>query len=286
MAVDVFSSRGEWSNAESHANRATAKNGDYELMIVSAGLAKANLAWHRGDHEMVLRVLEPVLAIQRREGVDEPGFWPWQHLYADALVSAGRLEDALTFLAPHEQLAEKRQRRSSIARLARVRGRAEAAAGRYEFAEVAFKHGIDQIRGLAMPFEQALLELAYGKVLRRRGHRRGATSQLESARERFSTLGARNFVETCEMELTGNGLAPTRRTNSDPARLTPQEVAVARLAVSGMSNSDIALRMSIGVKTVQFHVSNVYSKLGVRNRLQLANRLAEIGTLMDSTDRN
>ena len=31
--------------------------------------------------------------------------------------------------------------------------------------------------------------------------------------------------------------------------------------------------MSISVKTVQFHVSNVYSKLGVRSRLQLANRL-------------
>ena len=41
-----------------------------------------------------------------------------------------------------------------------------------------------------------------------------------------------------------------------------------------MSNRDIAAEMAISVKTVQFHVSNVYSKLGVRSRLQLANRLA------------
>jgi DNA-binding CsgD family transcriptional regulator len=260
------------------------KSGDYELVIVTAALAKATLAWHRGDHEGVLQVLEPVLAIQDRKGVDEPGFWPWQHLYADALVSAGKLEDALAFLVPHERLAVNRQRHSSIARLARVRGSAEAAAGRYQAAEAAFKHGLDELRGLPMPFEQALLELTYGKMLRRRGHRRAATTQLDAARERFTAVGARYFVEACEMELTGNGLAPTRRSNSDPTRLTPQEIAVARLAVSGLSNSDIALKMSIRVKTVQFHVSNVYSKLGVRNRLQLANRFAEMGGLANDPE--
>jgi len=276
-AVQVAASKGDWSTAEAHADQATARSGDYELMIVASALVKADLAWLRGDHDEVLRVLEPVREIQDRPGVDEPGFWPWQHLYGDALVSAGRLEDAANFLAPHEQLAQLRQRRSSIARLARVRGRLEAAAGRFELAETTFRRGLEQLEEIVLPFEQALLELAYGKVLRRHGHRRSATAQLEAARERFKALGALPLVETCEMELTGNGLAPTRRTNVDPTRLTPQELAVAQLAVTGMSNRDIALKMSIGTKTVQFHIGNIYTKLGVRTRLQLANRLAEIG---------
>jgi DNA-binding NarL/FixJ family response regulator len=40
-----------------------------------------------------------------------------------------------------------------------------------------------------------------------------------------------------------------------------------------MSNREIATDMTISVKTVQFHVSNIYSKVGVRSRLQLANWL-------------
>lgn len=273
-AVDVFAGRGDWAAAEAHAQRAVAESGDYELMIVAAALARAGLASARGDHEEVLRALEPLLAIKPRDGVDEPGFWPWQHLYGDALVSSGRLDEAAEFLAPHEELAEERKRRSSIARLSRVRGRLEAGAGRMDAADAAFRYGIDQLRGLPLPFERASVELAYGQMLRRRGHRRAATVQLQAAHEGFTALGARPFVERCVMELRGSGLAPTKRTNIDRSRLTPQELAVARLAVTGMSNRDIASEMAISARTVQFHVGNVYSKLGVHSRLQLANRLA------------
>jgi ATP/maltotriose-dependent transcriptional regulator MalT len=284
VAVEVSASRGEWPAAEAHTRGASAESGDYELMIVAAALARANLAWVRGDHAEVLRALEPLRAIQPREGVDEPGFWPWQHLYGDALVSLGRLDEAAAFLAPHEELAEELKRRSSIARLARVRGRLEAAGGRIEAAEAAFRHGIDQLHALPLPFERASLELAYGQMLRRRGRRRAATVQLEAARERFSALGAHPFVQRCTVELEGSGLAPTKRTNADPARLTPQELAVARLAATGLSNRDIAAEMTISAKTVQFHVSNVYAKLGVRSRLQLANRLDRTRTSAKPTD--
>ena len=278
-AVEVFASRGDWSSAEAHVRRASAQSGDYELMIVAAALAKASLASVRGDHVQVLRALEPVLALQPREGIDEPGFWPWPHLYGDALVSAGRLDEAAAFLAPHEALAEERKRRSSVARLARVRGRLEAAAGRLESADAAFRHGLDQLHELPLPFERASLELAYGQMLRRRGHRRAASLQLESAHERFVRLGAHPFVERCARELQGSGLTPVKRINADPGRLTPQELAVASLAATGMSNREIAAEMAISVKTVQFHVSNVYAKLGVRSRLQLANRLGRTSTV-------
>ena len=72
------------------------------MMVVAAGLAAAQVAAARGDYVRVLRALEPVVGIRPREGADEPGFWPWQDAYGDALVSVGRLEEAEEFL-PHEE---------------------------------------------------------------------------------------------------------------------------------------------------------------------------------------
>ena len=65
---------------------------------------------------------------------------------------------------------------------------------------------------------------------------------------------------------------PGEHPGTGPTRLS-QELAVARRVVAGMSNRDIASDMVISVKTVQFHIGNVYAKLGVHTRVQLANRL-------------
>jgi DNA-binding CsgD family transcriptional regulator len=144
-------------------------------------------------------------------------------------------------------------------------------------ADAAFREGLAHLDALPLPFDRAQLELGYGQMLRRRGHRRAARAQLDLARDRFAALGARPYVERCDLELRAGGLAPVRRGSTEPARLTPQELVVARRIVAGMSNRDIAADMAISAKTVQFHIGNIYSKFGVRNRLQLANRLREQG---------
>jgi len=112
-------------------------------------------------------------------------------------------------------------------------------------------------------------------LLRRRGRRRAANDLLEAARATFTALGAIPFVEQCALELDGTGLAPAKRTDADPTRLTPQEQAVAARAAAGLSNRDIAGEMSISTKTVGYHLGNVYAKLGVRSRVQLAHRLPD-----------
>ena len=172
-ATMVPAARGEWAVAEEHVRACGSACGGYELMVVTSGLAGAQVAAARNDHDDVLRALEPVVAIEPRAGVDEPGCWPWQDLYADALICAGREVEAEAFLIPHEELSAARGRTSMIARLARVRGRLEAARGRMDRAEEAFERALDQIERVAMPFQRALIELEYGQALRRGRRRRG-----------------------------------------------------------------------------------------------------------------
>ncbi len=269
-AVLVPAARGEWVAAQEHAAAAVARPGDYELMVVAAGVAGALVPAARGDHEGVLRALEPVVGLAEREGVDEPGFWLWQDVYADALVSAGRLAEAEVFLAPHEELAAVRGRGSMVARLARVRGRLEAGRGRLPAAEAAFGRAVQVLERVELPFQRALVELAYGQVLRRAGQRRAAAERLSAARERLVGLRARPWVERCEQELAACGLAPAKRSDFDPSRLTAQELAVARLVAVGMSNRQVASELFISIKTVQFHLTHIYAKLGVSSRAELA----------------
>jgi DNA-binding CsgD family transcriptional regulator len=269
-AVLVPAARGDWVAAGEHAAAAVAGPGDYELMVVAAGVAGAVVGAARADFVAVLRALEPVVRLGERAGVDEPGFWPWQDLYAEALVSAGRLGEAEEFLVPHEELAAVRGRGSMVARLARVRGRLEAARGRWGAAEAAFGRAGVALGGLPLPFQWALLDLAHGQVLRRAGQRRAAAERLSAARERLVGLRARPYVERCEVELAACGLAPAKRGVFDPSRLTAQELAVARLVAVGMSNRRVASELFISIKTVQFHLTHIYSKLGVRSRAELA----------------
>jgi DNA-binding CsgD family transcriptional regulator len=269
-AAVVPAARGEWVAAQEHAAAAVARSGDYELMVVSAGVAEASVSVAGGDHEGVLRALAPVVQLVERAGVGEPGFWLWQDLYGEALVGVGRLEEAEAFLGPHEESAAVRGRRSMTARLGRVRGRLEAAQGRLQSAEVAFGRAGEVLVGMGSPFQSALLDLAWGQVLRRAGQRRAAAERLSAARERLVGLRARPYVERCEQELAACGLAPAKRSAFDPSRLTAQELAVARLVAVGMSNRQVASELFISIKTVQFHLTHIYAKLGVSSRAELA----------------
>jgi DNA-binding CsgD family transcriptional regulator len=271
-AIAVPAARGEWGLAEMNLVSGTGSS-NYESSIAARAIVRAQLAAARSDHRMVLNALEPVVRFVYRDGIDEPGFWPWQDLYGDALVSLERVHDADLFLRPHESLADRRGRRSMIARLARVRGRVQAAQGRVEAAEATFEEALRQLRGLGMPFEEARIQLTYGSLLRRHGKRRVAAQQLTAARIGLIALRAGPFLERCERELAACGLRPRKRGDVDRFRLTPREVGVARLVATGLSNQEVAAELQLSTKTVEFHLSQIFVKLGIRSRREISRRV-------------
>src|SRR5829696_7639764 len=120
------------------------------------------------------------------------------------------------------------------------------------------------------PFERARTELAYGEFLRRHRRRVDAREHLRPALETFLALGARQWAERARAELRASGEnARSRRADPD-ARLTPQEFQIARFVAKGLSNREVGAQLFLSPRTVDFHLRNVFAKLEIASRNELA----------------
>ncbi|MEV0689067.1 AAA family ATPase [Streptomyces sp. NPDC050388] len=274
-AAEIHALRGDWEAAERHLNAGAAAPHQYEVMLVPACLARAQVAEARGEYDRVVEALAPLAQLPSRRSVDEPGFWPWQGVYANALVMTGRLDEAEAFLVPCEELAARRGHRSTLARLGLARGRLTGARGDIDTARTQFERALTRLEPLPLPYDRARVNFSYGQTLRRAGKRREAGTVLANARDTYVTLGARTYVERCDRELQAGGVHTAARATPGMSRLTAQEQAVARLVATGATNKQAALELYISVKTVQYHLTHIYSKLGIRSRSELAARFKE-----------
>jgi DNA-binding CsgD family transcriptional regulator len=123
---------------------------------------------------------------------------------------------------------------------------------------------------LPMPFELARTQLAYGERLRRAKARADAREPLRAALATFERLGATAWAERAVSELRATGHASGRRTESASSRLTPHELQVALLVTQGMTNREVAAALFLSPKTIEYHLGQIYRKLDVRGRSQLA----------------
>ena len=271
-ASHVPCARGDWPVAEAHVRATHDHLAGFERNIAVAAVASAALAAAQGHAVDVLQALAPLDAMPRGEGVDDPAYVPWHHLKAAALLDSGQPDAAEAFLASAEQLLASRSSPLASARLACVRGRVNVARSRPAEAAAAFTDAIALVGSLGMPYEQAVIELEHGRFLRRTGERRAAAALLLSAHARFLDAGAGPALQRCEQELSACGLTPAARKTRDYSALTPQELAVARLVLSGMTNREVSTELMVSTKTVEYHLSNIYAKLGVRSRTELRAR--------------
>lgn len=266
--AQIHALRDEWGPAREHLAQTHADLHHYEVMSVPAHLARAQCAEAEPDYGAVVRALQPLTQLTG-SGIHEPGFWPWHDVYANALVMTNQVDEASRFLIPHEELAADRGHRSSMARAGYVRGRIHGARGDLKAARQAFATALELIEELPLPYDRARVSFAFGQTLRRAGKRREADTRMNAARDLFEALGARAYVRRCDRELVAGGLT-ARRGSTGAGELTPQESAVATLVSAGLSNREVADELFVSVKTVQFHLTRIYAKLGLRSRSELA----------------
>ncbi len=85
----------------------------------------------------------------------------------------------------------------------------------------------------------------------------------------LDAMGIEAFAERARRELLAIGETARKRVIETTGVLTAQEAQIARLARVGLSNPEIGARLFIGPHTVQYHLSKVFTKLGISSRSQL-----------------
>jgi DNA-binding CsgD family transcriptional regulator len=195
---------------------------------------------------------------------------PWRAGYVEALVAVDRHDDAAAVCA-HLVV----DRSTALVASDAARAAVVAADGRGDpaRAEAAAEEGLALDPDVVGPYPRALLELAVGRSRRRRGERRAAHGVLEDALARFRGLGAEPWTLRAEREIVACGLRPAGRRSRPGTDLTPQESTVAQLVARGLTNREVAAELVVSAKTIEHHLSHIYSKLGVRSRTELAGRL-------------
>jgi DNA-binding CsgD family transcriptional regulator len=157
-----------------------------------------------------------------------------------------------------------------------IEARSRALLSEGEAAESLYREAIERLDRTRYRPDLARAHLLYGEWLRRERRRGEAREQLRTAYEMLDELGMAAFAERARRELlaTGETMArPPVPAQPGPAEngeaLTVQEAQVARLARDGLSNSEIGTRLFISPRTVQYHLSKVFTKLGISSRGQL-----------------
>jgi DNA-binding CsgD family transcriptional regulator len=142
-----------------------------------------------------------------------------------------------------------------------------------ESAERLYREAIERLARTPLRPELARSHLLYGEWLRRENRRVDARDQLRTAHEMLATIGMEAFAERARKELQATGEKVRRRTVETRDDLTAQERQIALLAADGLSNPEIGARLFLSPRTVEWHLRNVFSKLGIRSRRELANAL-------------
>ncbi|MEU9407833.1 helix-turn-helix transcriptional regulator [Streptomyces sp. NPDC048281] len=193
----------------------------------------------------------------------------WLPVYAEAAIETAASTASEAGLA--QLRAHARHSPYLMVTFHRLAGRAAELRGDPTTAGDAYEAGLlaAEVRAQVPPMHRAQLNHAYGRFLCTLGRTATGLGRLQRAQDDFASLGARAFVRNCvqDREAVTRGASP----RPDVA-LTEREATVAGLVASGLTNRQVAEKLLISAKAVEYHLGKIYRKLGVRSRGDLASR--------------
>jgi len=237
---------------------------------------RARLLHYAGDHTSACALYDRIEQLTTQMGIAEPCAVPWARHAVLAYLADDRLDDAQRVLEGLERAAARLPCRWP--RIAAATGRAALAEAQGDL-QTANQHHHTALalhQQVELPMEYIETLLGYGGFLRRRGQPMLARPYLAQALEIAEKCQAAWLAGQAREELAVAG-GRRRRTKEDPTRLTAQEQRVARLAAAGQSNKAIAAQLFLSTKTIEYHLAQVYTKLGITSRRQLMTGHHDLG---------
>lgn len=198
------------------------------------------------------------------------GFFGWS---LAELIEAGARSGANDVAAAALRSLEEQTSASGTEWALGIQARSRALLHDGQSADGLYREAIERLERSRIAVHAARAHLVYGEWLRRENRRLEARPRLRAAYEAFSRIGAAAFAERARHELLATGESAPARTVEAHEVLTAQEAQIARMAAERYTNPEIASRLFISPRTVEYHLRKVFTKLGISSRRQLAGAL-------------
>ncbi len=241
--AEVQRIRGELDQAEETYREASDWGADPQ-----PGLALLRLA--QGDTETATASLRRLVA-ETEDPVTRLRLLP---AHVEVMLAANDVDAAQIAAAELADLSSRFGSDALKAQAAYAEGAVSLATGDPRGALMRLRESTDLWRSLNVPFEIARSRLLLGEACRRLGDEETASLEVSAARRQLSDLGVAEVV------------APTTEEEEEPRMVTTRELEVLHLVATGMTNREIADELYLSVKTVDRHVGNILTKLGVASR--------------------
>jgi DNA-binding CsgD family transcriptional regulator len=219
---------------------------------------------------------EDALAAAERAAEAARGLGPSIWLLAELIEAAARSGQPERATGPLAQLADITQAAGTDWALG-THARVAAMLAEGSMAERLYLEAIERLSHIRTRATLARAHLLYGEWLRREDRRADAREQLRAAYAMLSDMGMEAFAERARRELLAAGESVRKRRVETLDELTPQEAQVARLAAGGQTNQEIGAQLFLSPRTVEWHLSKVFGKLGISSRRELRAALPDVG---------
>ncbi|WP_417564454.1 AAA family ATPase [Microbacterium sp.] len=274
-AAEIQAARGRFDAAAEHlaAVRRFATAMPTWPTMTRFGMTQAIVAIAQDDPAALREAAEILCAEPGRTIVGRRPAVPWHALIAEAQLRAGRPAEASESIAALRRgLGITRQARA-VPDAARLTGMLAEAQGRPDDALAAYRLDDDAAAAAHSPLAVARLTMARGALQLRLGRVATGRATLTTARAAFAALGALPFLQRCEQLMDASDEASIAATPS----LSPRQEAVALLIADGLTNREIARRLYVSVKAVEYHLGQIYARTGLSRR-ELGARMRESPT--------